>query len=383
MLIDITKCIGCGSCVRACEMENDVPEGYFRTWVERYHVSDWHIENPEVDSPNGGMDGFPPGKAEGARTSSCPRCATTASIRLAPRCAPLAPPFIRPDGVGARRLRLCLGCRYCIQACPYGCRFFHPKKHTPINARSVITASRRPDHCLLRSMPHGRAAIGRLEESQRSDSRLSEDALSASLEAASRDGLEAVYNSLDGSVRKEEEVMKIHVSNEVELQWGHPHCSLSFSHRSGRRCLHPGVSRAGVSRGGSEANVPAFLAYGAGFPDRCPASLQLHLGHPERSLEMYLTPHRSSAYGDVRICLSLVSDAVWWWNLAWITAATSCAWRSSRGVKGLSTAHSLLVRITSVPPRCESMTAWDGLIPSSAYLPHFFCTVTSALFSGR
>ena len=38
MLIDIPKCIGCGSCVRACAEENDVPEGYYRTWIERYHV---------------------------------------------------------------------------------------------------------------------------------------------------------------------------------------------------------------------------------------------------------------------------------------------------------------------------------------------------------
>ncbi len=37
--------------------ENDVPEGYFRTWVERYHVSDYHIENPLVDSPDGGKKG--------------------------------------------------------------------------------------------------------------------------------------------------------------------------------------------------------------------------------------------------------------------------------------------------------------------------------------
>src|SRR5271167_2522220 len=41
MLIDIPKCIGCGSCVRACAEENDVPEGYYRTWIERYHVADW------------------------------------------------------------------------------------------------------------------------------------------------------------------------------------------------------------------------------------------------------------------------------------------------------------------------------------------------------
>ena len=39
MLIDIPKCIGCGNCVRACQTENDVPDGYFRTWVERYHVT--------------------------------------------------------------------------------------------------------------------------------------------------------------------------------------------------------------------------------------------------------------------------------------------------------------------------------------------------------
>jgi Fe-S-cluster-containing dehydrogenase component len=38
MIIDIDKCIGCGNCVRACSKENNVPEGYFRTWVERYQA---------------------------------------------------------------------------------------------------------------------------------------------------------------------------------------------------------------------------------------------------------------------------------------------------------------------------------------------------------
>ena len=59
MLIDIPKCIGCGNCVRACAAENDVPDGHFRTWVERYHVTDWHMESPEVISPDGGKEGFP------------------------------------------------------------------------------------------------------------------------------------------------------------------------------------------------------------------------------------------------------------------------------------------------------------------------------------
>ena len=63
MLIDIPKCIGCGNCVRACQAENDVPDGYFRTWVERYLVTDWDIVHPEVISPDGGKEGFPAAKA--------------------------------------------------------------------------------------------------------------------------------------------------------------------------------------------------------------------------------------------------------------------------------------------------------------------------------
>ena len=64
MGIDVSKCIGCGQCVAACKIENDVPldAHHFNTWVERYIVGlDGEVE---VDSPNGGMDGFPPAEAE-------------------------------------------------------------------------------------------------------------------------------------------------------------------------------------------------------------------------------------------------------------------------------------------------------------------------------
>jgi tetrathionate reductase subunit B len=56
-LVDTEKCIGCGSCARACAAENDVPDGFFRTWIERYAVG---VDGSHVDSPNGGKDGFPP-----------------------------------------------------------------------------------------------------------------------------------------------------------------------------------------------------------------------------------------------------------------------------------------------------------------------------------
>ena len=130
MVIDIEKCIGCGNCVRACEAENDVPPGYFRTWVERYHVDDYDLEHPLVDSPNGGHDGFPEKYKDGAKTffvpKLCNHCADSPCVQV----CPVGATFHTPDGVVLVDQKYCLGCRYCIQACPYGCRFLNPKTNT-------------------------------------------------------------------------------------------------------------------------------------------------------------------------------------------------------------------------------------------------------------
>ena len=130
MIIDIEKCIGCGNCVRACEAENDVPPGYFRTWVERYHVEDYDLEHPLVDSPNGGHDGFPDKYQSGGKTffvpKLCNHCADSPCVQV----CPVGATFHTPDGVVLVDQKYCLGCRYCIQACPYGCRFLNPKTNT-------------------------------------------------------------------------------------------------------------------------------------------------------------------------------------------------------------------------------------------------------------
>ena len=55
-VVDTYKCIGCGRCVRACKEENNVPDGFYRTWVERYIITEH--EEVLVDSPRGGLDGF-------------------------------------------------------------------------------------------------------------------------------------------------------------------------------------------------------------------------------------------------------------------------------------------------------------------------------------
>ncbi len=54
MLIDISKCIGCGNCGRAGEAENVVADGFFRNWVEEYHRTEWNLNSPQVVSPDVG-----------------------------------------------------------------------------------------------------------------------------------------------------------------------------------------------------------------------------------------------------------------------------------------------------------------------------------------
>lgn len=132
MTIDIDKCIGCGNCVSACARENDVPEGFFRTWIERYQVSGWEDESPPVvDSPNGGIDGFhdkpvPTGGKSFFVPKLCNHCAHSPCVQV----CPVGATFESPDGLVLVDEKYCIGCRYCVQACPYGCRYIHPTKQT-------------------------------------------------------------------------------------------------------------------------------------------------------------------------------------------------------------------------------------------------------------
>jgi tetrathionate reductase subunit B len=128
MLIDIGKCIGCGNCVRACAKENNVPDGYFRTWIERYEIPE--EGQPKVDSPKGGMEGFPVPTPVDLKSFFVPKLCNHCVDSPCVQVCPVGATFISPDGVVLVDETYCLGCRYCVQACPYGCRYLHPDKQT-------------------------------------------------------------------------------------------------------------------------------------------------------------------------------------------------------------------------------------------------------------
>lgn len=107
MLVDLRKCIGCQACTVACIHENHVPEGSFRTVVSTYAVA----LAEAADQP--------------ARSVMLPRLCNHCEN---PPCVPVCPvgaTFKRPNGEVVVNADRCVGCAYCVQACPYDARFIN------------------------------------------------------------------------------------------------------------------------------------------------------------------------------------------------------------------------------------------------------------------
>ncbi len=133
-LVDTLKCIGCGFCVMACKKENQIPYDLplSRTWVERYVVT--RDGETHIDSPNAGQDGYSD-LTIGDKTISeqditkaffvpklCNQCQNPPCVQV----CPVGATYQTRDGVVLVDRTWCIGCGYCIMACPYSMRFFHP-----------------------------------------------------------------------------------------------------------------------------------------------------------------------------------------------------------------------------------------------------------------
>ncbi len=132
MGIDVDKCIGCGRCMQACKEENDVPREpyFFRTWVERYTVKrDGSVAVQSIGTATGGGgDGFT--EKEVVRSFFVPKLCNQCAHPPCVQVCPVAATFQTEDGVVLVDEKRCIGCRYCIQACPYGARYLHPERKT-------------------------------------------------------------------------------------------------------------------------------------------------------------------------------------------------------------------------------------------------------------
>ena len=109
MLVDLRRCIGCQACTVSCSVENQPPIGQFRTTVLQYEVDQADRAPAMVSLPR-----------------LCNHCDE-------PPCVPVCPvqaTFQRSDGIVLVDNERCVGCGYCVQACPYDARFINHETQT-------------------------------------------------------------------------------------------------------------------------------------------------------------------------------------------------------------------------------------------------------------
>ncbi len=107
-IIDNRKCIGCHACTVACKAEHEVPLGVNRTWVK-------YIEK-----------GTYPNTARHFSVMRCNHCADAPCVEICPVTAL----YTRKDGIVDFDPRRCIGCKGCMQACPYDALYIDPDTHT-------------------------------------------------------------------------------------------------------------------------------------------------------------------------------------------------------------------------------------------------------------
>jgi Fe-S-cluster-containing dehydrogenase component len=102
MVIDLRKCVGCSACTVACKAENSLPPGVvYRPVIEEEIGTYPNVSRRFIPRP-------------------CMQCENPPCVSV----CPVGATFKRPDGIVAVDYDRCIGCRYCIAACPYGARTF-------------------------------------------------------------------------------------------------------------------------------------------------------------------------------------------------------------------------------------------------------------------
>src|SRR5574341_1944631 len=108
IVIDLSKCIGCEYCVYACQAVNDASDQLR-----------WNLHLPDVTATGQLFH----------MTRPCMHCQEAPCVAV----CPVQATWIRADGIVMMNYERCIGCRYCMVACPYDARRFNWEARTDTN----------------------------------------------------------------------------------------------------------------------------------------------------------------------------------------------------------------------------------------------------------
>ncbi|MDR7518738.1 MAG: 4Fe-4S dicluster domain-containing protein [Armatimonadota bacterium] len=124
MVIDLRKCVGCSACTIGCIAENRLPPGVvYRPVVDEEIGTYPHVTRRFVPRP-------------------CMQCENPPVL---PVC-PVKATYKRPDGIVEINYDTCIGCRYCITACPYSARYFDAGDFHTAGTPAIQAYERAPNH---------------------------------------------------------------------------------------------------------------------------------------------------------------------------------------------------------------------------------------------
>ena len=166
-LIDTTKCIGAGKCLTACRVENSVPEGQARTWVERYvHFKDGRVEVDLVPEIGYAASGEPQPEAEDVlRAYFVPKLCNQCVDAPCNQVCPVHASIKSPEGIELVDADRCIGCGYCVQACPYGIRYMNHETNVADKCNWCYhRVMRNEQPACVEACPTGARVFGRIDD---------------------------------------------------------------------------------------------------------------------------------------------------------------------------------------------------------------------------
>ena len=131
---NISKCQGFRNCVEACINENNLDRGADTQYIRIFEMNDGEVE------PRPRRCHLPArGPRRGALLpgTQCFQCADPPCTRV----CPVGATWQEPDGIVVIDYDWCIGCRYCMAACPYWARRFNWASPRSRRARSTPTST--------------------------------------------------------------------------------------------------------------------------------------------------------------------------------------------------------------------------------------------------
>jgi Fe-S-cluster-containing dehydrogenase component len=113
MVIDLDRCTGCQACVMACKAENNVPAVGAREAAHGRTISWMQVLTEEDETRPGEVKRFLP--------RPCLQCDDPPCTKVCPVYAT----YRNPEGIVAQIYARCIGCRFCMAACPYNAKYFN------------------------------------------------------------------------------------------------------------------------------------------------------------------------------------------------------------------------------------------------------------------